>query len=177
MTGDKPLKIEGHHGDPFAVDWDGDGDLDLLSGSSEGGVQWAENTAGRAKVPVLKEFTTLIKPGQKFDTGELVSEQDLTGPTQSTRIWVDDVNGDGKLDILVGDDVTLISMAKGVTQKEYDRKLEKWKKAYSEASNAANTGSSGQQEAARKRFSKVYEQRTEFMQEDPTGYVWLYRRK
>src|SRR5688500_13064614 len=38
-----PLKIKGHHGDPFMVDWDGDGDLDMLSGSSEGGVQWAEN--------------------------------------------------------------------------------------------------------------------------------------
>ena len=45
-SGDKPLKIEGHHSDPFVVDWDGDGDLDLLSGSSEGGVQWAENRAG-----------------------------------------------------------------------------------------------------------------------------------
>src|SRR5688572_32602457 len=31
-------KLEvGHHGDPFLVDWDGDGDLDLLSGSAQGG--------------------------------------------------------------------------------------------------------------------------------------------
>ena len=45
-AGNKPLKIEGYHSDPFVVDWDGDGDLDLLSGSSEGGVQWAENRAG-----------------------------------------------------------------------------------------------------------------------------------
>ena len=34
---DKPLQIKGHHSDPFVIDWDGDGDLDLLSGSTEGG--------------------------------------------------------------------------------------------------------------------------------------------
>jgi hypothetical protein len=53
---DKPLKIEGHHSDPFVVDWDGHGDLDLLSGSSEGGVQWAENRAGSEKAPQLELF-------------------------------------------------------------------------------------------------------------------------
>ncbi|MFO0887737.1 MAG: VCBS repeat-containing protein, partial [Isosphaeraceae bacterium] len=41
-AGNAPLKIEGAHGDPFVIDWDGDGDLDVLSGSSNGGVQWAE---------------------------------------------------------------------------------------------------------------------------------------
>ena len=35
----KALQIQGHHSDPFPIDWDGDGDLDLLSGSSQGGVQ------------------------------------------------------------------------------------------------------------------------------------------
>src|SRR2546430_428897 len=29
MAGGSPLNVE-HHGDPFIVDWDGDGDLDLL---------------------------------------------------------------------------------------------------------------------------------------------------
>jgi hypothetical protein len=33
------------------------------------------------------------------------------------------------------------------------------------------------QEGARKRYSEVYQQRTEFMLEDATGYVWLYRCK
>jgi VCBS repeat protein len=176
LAGQSRLKINGHHSDPFPVDWDGDGDLDLLSGSDQGGVQWAENMAGRGKMPELKEFTTLIEPGPHFETGQLISEQELTGPTRATRIWVDDVNGDGKLDILVGDDITLVAMAKGVTKKEYDRKLAKWKEEYAAASKAANEPGGGQ-EAARKRFSKVYEQRTEFMKEDPTGFVWLYRRK
>ena len=44
------------HSDPFVIDWDGDGDLDLLSGSSNGGVYWAENRAGKDKVPELGPF-------------------------------------------------------------------------------------------------------------------------
>src|SRR6185436_12346219 len=40
-----PLKIRGNHSDPFMIDWDDDGDFDMLSGSSEGGVEWAENDA------------------------------------------------------------------------------------------------------------------------------------
>jgi hypothetical protein len=177
MTGKQRLHVRGAHGDPFPVDWDGDGDLDLLSGSSQGGVQWAENTAGRGRTPALKAFETLIEPGRKFDTGELISEAELTEPSSSTRIWVDDVNGDGKLDILVGDDITLVSMAKGVSRKEYARKLETWKKARNAASKALSDARGDDQEAARKRYSEVYQQRTEFMLEDATGYVWLYRRK
>src|SRR5690606_31055644 len=49
-TGDTPLRIKGAHSDPFVVDWDGDGDLDIVSGSSEGGVQWAENTTDKGSL-------------------------------------------------------------------------------------------------------------------------------
>jgi hypothetical protein len=178
MADNHRLKIEGAHSDPFVVDWDGDGDLDLLSGSADGGVYWAENAAGRGKPPVLKDFKTIIKPGRTFETGELISEQELTEPSKSTRVWVDDVNGDGKLDILVGDDVTLVAVAKGVSKEEYAQELEKWKKAYNDASKAVSEKGGGKErEAARKRFSEVYEQRTKFMHEEPTGYVWLYQQK
>ena len=113
-TGGAPLRIEGHHSDPFVIDWDGDGALDLLSGSSNGGVQWARNRAGKGKPPELGPFEWLIKPGRSYEYGQLLSEKELTGPTTSTRVWVADVNGDGKLDLLVGDSVTLIAPAKGL---------------------------------------------------------------
>src|SRR5688572_21761987 len=85
QAGDAPLRIEGAHGDPFVVDWDGDGDLDLLSGSSNGGVQWSENRAGQGKPPELAPFQKLIEAGQRVDYGQPLNENDLTGPTTSTR--------------------------------------------------------------------------------------------
>ena len=180
QAGNEPLRVEGHHSDPFAIDWDGDGDLDLLSGSSEGGVQWAENTAGAGKLPELQPFRVLIKPGRTIRYGELFNEDDLTGPTTSTRVWVADVNGDGKLDLLVGDSVTLVSPAKGVSAEEFKEKFADWKKSYENASkelSSSSTTDKAELTKARAEFQKVYNQRTTFMNEDDTGFVWLYLRK
>src|SRR5712692_3238721 len=119
---------------PFAIDWDGDGALDLISGSSNGGVQWARNRAGKGKPPDLAPFEWLIKPGRPVEYGQLLREEELTGPTSATRVWVADVNGDGKLDLLVGDSVTLIAPAKGVSAEEFKKKFAAWQKAFAAAS-------------------------------------------
>ena len=178
-AGKEPVRIKGHHSDPFVVDWDGDGDLDLLSGSTEGGVQWAENKAGKGKPPELKAFEPLIKPGKGVKYGEPISEADLTGPTAATRVWVEDVNGDGKLDVLVGDMVNLVSPTKGVSPEEFKKKFAEWEKAVEEVSKKINDekASKEEREKANQEFNKVYKQKAEFMTEDRTGFVWLYVRK
>jgi hypothetical protein len=178
-AGDQPLKIAGAHSDPFVIDWDGDGDHDLLSGSSEGGVQWAENRAGPGTTPELAPFRSLIKPGPTGDYGQILRDEDLKGPLTSTRVWVDDVNADGKLDILVGDLVTLISPAANVTEEQFKKRFAAWTKATQEASGELNVAATDEakQNEARQRFQRIYEQRSEFMQEDRTGFVWLYLRK
>jgi len=101
-TDGKPLKITGVHSDPFIVDWDNDGDLDLLSGSSDGNIFWAENVrsrdekvTGADRTPELTALKLLIKaPAQS---------KDAPSPSYGLRIWVADITGDGKLDILAGD--------------------------------------------------------------------------
>jgi hypothetical protein len=141
-------------------------------------VQWAENTAGRGKSPAFKGFTTLIEHGRHFDFGELVNEQDLTAPSRGTRVWIDDLDGDGKLDVLVGDDITLTSIAKGLTKKQYDQKLKQWQEAQAEVAKAREAAKGdAEEEAANKRWQQVYERRSDFMKEDATGFVWFYRRK
>ena len=81
-AGDEPLKIEGHHSDPFVVDWDGDGDLDLLSGSSEGGVQWAENRAGPGKPPQVEPFRPLIEHGPQARRRGDLARRGPQGPAE-----------------------------------------------------------------------------------------------
>ncbi len=178
-TGGEPLRIQGHHSDPFVIDWDGDGDLDLLSGSTNGGVQWAENRAGKGKLPELRPFQSLIKPGRSTEYGQLLNEDELTGPTTSTRVWVDDVNGDGKLDLLVGDSVTLLAPANGLSAEEFKKKFAAWQNAVATTTKelSSETADQAKRAKANQEFSKLYQQRTEFMKEERTGFVWLYLQK
>lgn len=200
-AGEKPLKIAGVHSDPFVVDWDGDGDLDLVTGSSDAGVYWAENTAGKGKVPVLKPLDTLIGPppdwAKATATVKPLREKDVTRPTYATRVWVDDVNGDGKLDLLVGDSVTLVSPAKGLSDEEMVKKAAEWQEEFKKAQAAMTAIYQEQEKAAtdkdedkdkkkereekmkkaNEEYNKLYKKRAEFMTEEMTGFVWLYVRK
>lgn len=179
MTEGGELKIQGVHSDPFPVDWDRDGDLDLLSGSSNGGVRWAENTAGAGVEPALKPFRDLIKPDRPIEPGKRLDEGEVTGPTGSTRVWVDDVNSDGKLDVLVGDSVRLVALPKGLSSEESERKQTQWNKDIAKASEEYQAAAGDQAKAgeASAKIQKLYAQRSEFIIEDSTGFVWLYLQK
>lgn len=176
-TAGEPLAIEGYHSDPFPIDWDGDGDLDLLSGSSKGGVQWSENTAGKGKTPELRAFKTLIAASKRLQYGELVNEKDLVGPASGTRVWADDINGDGKLDLLVGDDITLVAPADGIDTAEFKKRSEAWDKEHAAIMDKRNHGTKEEREATEKEYRALYEKREAFIQEDSTGFVWLYLQK
>jgi hypothetical protein len=181
MAGKVPLRIPGAHSDPFVIDWAGDGDLDILSGSSDGGVYLAENIAGKGKPPVFGQFKVLLPPTPPGEEGALRRELDLDGPRHATRIWVDDFNGDGKLDILVGDQTILVSPAKGVSEKEFRKKHAEWKKEWDTAQSAylRNVGRFDDKERtkAREDLHRLYTRRSDFTHEERTGYVWVYLQK
>lgn len=174
----EPLKIKGIHSDPFIVDWDGDGDMDLVTGSSDGGIYWAENKAGKGKTPVLKPLVALIEaaPTRKYDT--TLREEEIKRPEYASRVWVADVNGDGKLDLLVGDSAHLIAPAKGLTEADMKKKLSEWQGAIQMASEAMSKTKDDKERAKlQKEYSKLYQKRSEIMQEERTGFVWLYLAK
>lgn len=179
----KPLKVPGAHSDPFVVDLDGDGDPDLVSGSTDGGVYWAENLAGKGKPPELKPFRPLVKPGPPVQYGKTLKESDLKGPTYASRVWIADVNGDGKPDLIVGDSVTLIEPAKGLTEAEMKTKQAQWQgdlQAAAAAMSKANSDKEADEKVkakAREDYQKVYERRAEFIKQEMTGFVWVYLRK
>ncbi|MBM4034259.1 MAG: VCBS repeat-containing protein [Planctomycetes bacterium] len=74
---------------PYMVDWDGDGKKDLLVGCEQPMVQFYRNV-GTAQSPKLAEGKPLDLKGDGFEKGF------------RCRVEVTDWNGDGKLDLLLG---------------------------------------------------------------------------
>ena len=78
---------------------------------------------GKGEGAELGPLRTLIEPGPPIEDMDPLAEAGLTGPTQDMRVWVGDVNSDGKLDLLVGGRVTVIAPAKGLSKEELKKKF------------------------------------------------------
>lgn len=169
----EPLKIGSVHSGTQLVDWDGDGDLDLISGSSSGGVEWAENVAEKKSEPKFKAMTQLVA-GSSRDYGAVPPEKvTLPGePDDSTRAFVADVNGDGKLDLLIGDSVDLSSRPEGVSAEDYRTLSAKW----GDEMRNIREGKLPREKIG-DAYSKLWEKRKTFVTERQTGFVWLLVRK
>ena len=95
-------------------------------------------------------------------------------------MWVADVDGDGKLDLLVGDSVDLHYPVDGLDEAVVREKLTAWE-TRSAALYEIFDGEEAPTEAAMKAFDAKYQQlqkeRATFLRDDATGFVWLLRQK
>jgi len=97
LTDGAPLKNTGGDAIPTIADWDGDGLFDILTGGAQGGVVWMRNV-GKKGAPKFERAATLVE-----QRGALDSDGGPRWPAERTQVHVADYDGDGLLDLLVGD--------------------------------------------------------------------------
>ena len=173
------------HSDPCFVDWDADGDLDMLCGGGQGGAFLYENTGSKteARFGMAKEL--IAKAGYQQGATKF-GDDHLSGPQSGTRVVAEDLNGDGKLDLLIGDNVTLNFAAKGLDEAQAREQLKKWdakSQELSKARMAAMRPKNGQKvdraasQAASKAWSDHYRTRSKILRSERTGFVWVLYQK
>ena len=105
----KPLKVSSH-ASPVAVDWNGDGLEDLVVGEGNGSVSWYQNT-GTSKLPEFSVRRLLVgAPSDSIFLMQYLYPGEISAPGTRAQISVCDYNGDGRLDLLVGDYSTRIEL-------------------------------------------------------------------
>jgi FG-GAP-like repeat len=186
-----PIESTEHHAAPHLVDWDKDGDLDLLSGTSSGGVILSENTGTRSE-PIWSEFKQLVSPSNLYEQTPSDEQPIAMGP--STRAWATDWNGDGLLDLLIGDNTTIVSPASGVDEATWKKrrgeddaemarasaKMQEFMPEYQAAMEKGEQPSEDVQakmNAVNEEIQAIYSRRKDYQQSKSTGHVWLLIRK
>jgi FG-GAP-like repeat len=187
QAGGKPLRVQGDAG-PFTADWDGDGKLDLLVGSGDGSVWFYRNT-GTAKTPELGAGVPLI-PKAEVSFGADAPREPRRG--MRAKVCAADWNGDGRLDLLVGDFTTQKPDRPEPTaeqQAEHEKirkELEPIRKRFGELIEKLHGSSPVKTKEEKDELQKELQEVSRKMQElqsklpvesENHGWVWLFLRK
>jgi FG-GAP-like repeat len=124
----KPLGSFNGHATPATADWDGDGRWDILSGAYDGGVYLFRNI-GEPGSPAFAKPEVLIAPHQGMGFDELLEPGAEPVPGIRSQIAAVDYQGDGKIDLLVGDFCTTVTPRGDLTAEErqqYDALRKEW---------------------------------------------------
>ena len=186
-AGGKPLRVNGDAG-PFACDWDGDGLIDLLVGAGDGSV-WFYRNIGSARAPKLAAGVQLVAPGEASFGADAPRE-----PRRGIRakVCAVDWNGDGRLDLLVGDFATQKPTLPEPTpaqkaeqdklRKELDAVTARYHPLVNKLIGSGRVKSKEEQDKVQKEFNEVTQKMQDLRSKLPPeyenhGWVWLFLRK
>lgn len=184
---------------PMLIDWNKNGNLDLISGASNGGVYLSINT-GKTGIPQWADWTVLIPPplDELTATAKDLASQPMERSGQSSRVWVCDLNQDGLLDLLVGDCGFGYIPQPGLSLKDFwdkeqafvveHRRLELIRKEILEnlrqrEQQSADRGLDSDPESKRleeslnetsEQIRLNWEARNQWGSRTQTGYIWVY---
>jgi len=186
-AGGKPLHVPGDAG-PFVCDWDGDGKPDLLVGAGDGSV-WFFRNIGTAKAPELAAGVPLLPASEAHFGADAPKE-----PRRGIRatICAVDWDGDGRLDLLVGDFTTQRpdrpeptaeeKAAHDKLRKELKGLQERYRKLLPKLNGPARAKTKEERDKVSQEVREVGQRMQEIYKALPPeyenhGWVWLYLRQ
>src|SRR5262245_53325851 len=186
-AGGQVLDVDHNDAGPTTADWDGDGSWDLIVGGGAGTVMFFRNE-GSKQAPKFAAGVELVK-----GKGHASRAQGDEPRQAASRCKPDvcDWNGDGTLDLLVGDFASLKGPEPKLTDEQKARKAELEKelqatnetfnKLYQKSDNDPDklTGEDKTQwDATQARSSEIWKALQPLQAEHKNGgFVWVYLRK
>jgi hypothetical protein len=115
-AGGEPLKVEAHCC-PVVADWDSDGLWDVVAGCDDGSVTWFRNV-GSKEAPKFEKGKVLVEKHDGNGYNLLRWSEKEVVPGIRAQVEVVDYNGDGKLDLLVGDFCTAYELKSDLSDEQ-----------------------------------------------------------
>jgi hypothetical protein len=174
-AGGDDIRVSGGDAGPFVADWNGDGKADLVVGCGDGSVVWYRNI-GEPGQPKLEAAKELVPAGSYSEGGK---------PGTRAKVCVVDYNGDGQLDLLVGDFGVSTSPRDDLTeedkaaQQKLQAEVNELIQKYVKQQTAGQDEASAEMKALIERLSQVQRELAKYRpaRHEYQGFVWLYERK
>jgi hypothetical protein len=193
-AGGKPIRVGGGDAAPVVADWDGDGKPDLVVGAGDGSVVWFRNE-GTARKPRLAAAKVLVPPSPSPWRDDRARGRADWGVR--VKPCVVDWDGDGRLDLLLGDLCGGCEQRPARTPEEAAEAKEaadrlpalrrEWAAAYKEYAAAPERPSEADRARVADLRARVKRLKDEITRQSDVrdryktgymshGYVWLFRR-